>query len=298
MIDYIDEDVGYLLGMIYARGEFQESANLKSFKIELENKSLQAEGINLNFTHETQIIVSLSKIRERISELLEVEIRQDIQDHSIILYAHFTKSTIGWRDLRFLTNYKFTHKEFILPDFFFTLEKPIKEQFLKGFCDVAGYIRKSNNDRNGFHRIYLQIPNRNWILPIQICHLLQVDFKIPVDTIQWGHPNTREPNITDVDISHTGWAREHQIKIYANDFTIGFGFDYKQKILEEFAEFNLKNSKKPAAICYPNKKSKSSIKPKHPCESSDFLPVELQGKHFDGYRAICKTLGCKQRKQK
>lgn len=75
MIDYIDEDVAYLLGMIFARGKFIETASLKSFEIELENTSLIVESLTSTYKHKSEIIISLSKIRERISELLEVDLR-------------------------------------------------------------------------------------------------------------------------------------------------------------------------------------------------------------------------------
>lgn len=296
MIDYIDEDVAYLLGMIYARGEFQDTATRKSFNITLENTSIEAEGIRSTTTHKVGKMMSLPKILERVSDILETDLRHKDHENSLILYANFTRSSIGWRDLRFLTNYKYSHREFCLPDFFFDLEIPIKEQFLKGFCDIAGYVRKSNADRSGFHRIYLQISNKNWILPTQICKLLQVDFGIPVQSLQWGHPNTREPHRIKVKPSSSTWAKEHQIRIYADEFGIGFGFDYKQKILEELARYNISAGKRKSQLCYPNKKTKTSRKPKHPGESSDLLPNELRGRHFNSYRSICKALGCCQRK--
>jgi hypothetical protein len=296
MIDYIDEDVAYLLGMIFARGKFIEKDSLKSFEIELENTSLFAYGIDSVYKHKTEIIVSLSKIRERISELLEVELRQRETKNSIILFAHFTKATMGWRNLRMLTNNKSNHNEFIIPDYFFENDLTIKEQFLKGFCDIAGFIRKSNVDQSGYHRVYFQIPNPNWKLPIQICRLLQVDFNIPVQSIQWGHPNTREPHKTEVKSTVTSWAKEHQIRVYADDFTIGFGFEYKQKILEEFAAYNIGKKRPKSHLCYPTKKTRGPKKPQHPCEKSTLLPEIIRGKHFNGFRGICKRIGCIQHK--
>jgi len=296
MIDYIDEDVAYLLGMIFARGRFSEDGRLKTLEIEIEYKNLEAEGLKTVFNQKDQLILSVSKIRDRINELLDVDIRMDARENAILLYAHFTKNSMAWRNLRLVTDAKSSFHEFLLPDYFFDNSKEIKREFLKGFCDLAGYVRKSNVDQIGMHRIYIQIVNKNWQLPIQICKIFQKDFGIPVETLTWGHPNIREPNRVEVPSTYSGWAREHQLKIYANDFSIGFGFEYKQRILEEFSAFNIEKGKKKTKLCYPNKRSRSTRKPKHPCEASELLPVEIRGKHFNGFRSICKGLGCPQRK--
>ena len=295
MIDYIDEDVAYLLGMIFARGRFSEDGRVKILEIETEYKNLQAEGVKISFNQKDQIILSVTKIRDRVNELLDVDIRMEPSENSILLYAHFTKNSIAWRNLRMITAHKASSHEFLLPDYFFENTKDIKREFLKGFCDLAGYIRKSNADQVGMHRIYLQVANKNWFLPIQVCRLLQTDFGIPVETLTWGHPNIREPNKTNVKPTYSGWAREHQIKIYADDFGIGFGFEYKQRILEEFSAFNIRRGKKKGCLCYPRKKSRATRKPKHPCEDSKLLPFQIRGTHFKGFREICRVLGCKQR---
>jgi hypothetical protein len=294
MIDYIDEDVAYLLGMIYARGRLSEQERIKILEIDIEYKSLEAEGTHTVFNQKNQIILSVNRIRDRINELLEVDIRLDERESSLVLFGHFTKNSMSWRNLRLLTDGKRSFYEFTLPQYFFKNDVSIKKEFLKGFCDLAGYIRKSNVDQAGNHRVYLQIANKNWILPIQICHLLQVDFKIPVQGIQWGHPNIREPHKTKVTAKYSGWAREHQIRIYADEFRMGFGFEYKQKILEELAEDNRSKGKRATALCAVNKKSRGQKKPKHPGEKSQTLPPVIRGKHITGFRQICKAMGCCQ----
>jgi hypothetical protein len=298
MIDYIDEDVAYLLGMIYARGRFSEEARLKTLEIEIEFKSLEAEGLKTIFNQKDQIILSINRIRDRINELLDVDIRTKTSENSILMYAHFTKNSMAWRNLRLLTGGQHSFHEFKLPSYFFQNSRDIKSEFIRGFCDLAGYIRKSNADQAGVHRIYIQISNTNWVLPVQICKILQTDFNIPVQSILWGHPNLREPNRVDVPSTYSGWAREHQIRVYAQNFVIGFGFDYKQKILREFADFNRKIRKRKIALCYPGKKSGSGRKPKHPCQESELLPVQLRGRHFNGFREICKAMGCTQSKRR
>jgi hypothetical protein len=143
------------------------------------------------------------------------------------------------------------------------------------------------------NRVYLELPNRNWKLPIQVCALLQQDLNVPVQLIQWGHPNTREPNQNRAKGST--WAREHQIKIFAEAFLpIGFYVKYKQEILEEFSEHD---KKRPGNInkCNPNPRIRQvRKKPKHIEENNSLLPTRVRGKHFNTYWQICLALGCKQ----
>ena len=165
---------------------------------------------------------------------------------------------------------------------------------LRGYCDLAGSIRKSNNDRSGLHRVYIDIiqSKKNWLVPVQLCSLLQNKMDIEVDHIMWGHPNLKR-----------GW-KEHQIRVYATAFEkkLGFTFDHKQKVLEELAEENAKNpSAKPVKFCIgPDPKRRKPIKkPRDKIEENNsvYLPDHLLGKHFNGYFQICQTCLCKQHKK-
>lgn len=65
-----------------------------------------------------------------------------------------------------------------------------KKEFLRGLSDVTAYIRNSNRDQAGRHRVYIEISNKNWFLPPQICQLSQ-SLNIPTQYIGYGHPNIR-----------------------------------------------------------------------------------------------------------
>ncbi len=41
----------------------------------------------------------------------------------------------------------------------------IQREFIRGFADVAGNIRRSNRDQNGQHRVYIDILNSNIVSP-------------------------------------------------------------------------------------------------------------------------------------
>jgi hypothetical protein len=189
---------------------------------------------------------------------------------------------------------KSSYYEFEVPDQIFESEESIKKEFIRGFADVAGSARWANRNRWGKCRVYLDVLNSplNWHLPIQICYLLQDQLGVPVDVIQWGHPNTRDPSLKEYKNGRKdAWAREHQIKIFADDFEkIGFYMSHKQEILEELAEYNRKKGFDKTKFCKPPKRRKN--KPKHPSENSEKLPPQIRGKHYDSYWQICADMGC------
>ena len=164
------------------------------------------------------------------------------------------------------------------------------KEFIRGFADVSANIRRSNRDINGLHRVYFDILNSNWKLPVQICNLLQEKLKIPVSEIIWGHPNLRDPKAKKLSGEN---FREHQLRVYAHEFIkIGFYIEHKQNILSMLAEEN-KNNKyyREGKFClgYGRKRKKA----KHPQENSSKLPRYIRGKHFDAYWQICAVCGCK-----
>jgi hypothetical protein len=123
---------------------------------------------------------------------------------------------------------------------------------------------------------------------------------IPVNTIDWGHPNTRNGNLKDYNRgAKQVWAREHQLKVYAEYFEkIGFRIIHKNEILKELAEENKNNfPKREPSLCKPPKKR---IKQRnlHPEEMSEKLPLELRRKHCNAYWQICLELGCTQGENK
>ncbi|MDO9576587.1 MAG: hypothetical protein Q7J16_01750, partial [Candidatus Cloacimonadales bacterium] len=134
----------------------------------------------------------------------------------------------------------------------------------------------------------IEISNKNWFLPVQICKLMQ-SLNVPITNLNYGHPNLRDPQALS---KSTSWAKEHQIKIYADDFEkIGFYITHKSEALRELSEYNKANFKNTHKLCegITRRAGKKAI---HPHENHKKLPPELSGKHFDAFREICKCLGC------
>lgn len=294
MIDYLDADVAYLLGLIVARGELTETGGVKRIVIEFPFKNLEAEGIEKKIVQKDQILLSLDSTIQRVQELTELNIKKVSGEQSVNLLMESIKETMFLRNIKSLLRGKTTYYEFSIPiEIIQCDDEIIKKEFIRGYADVAGSARAANRNKWGRHRIYLDVLNRNWRLPVQLCHLLQDHLKVPVDTITYGHPNIRDPNLKEYKAGRRdAWAREHQIKVFTEEFErIGFYMTHKREILQELSDYNKRQNFPKAKFCEPLKPIRERKK-KHPGEKSKLLPAEIRGKHFDSYRQICLALGC------
>ncbi|MEA2063753.1 MAG: hypothetical protein U9P14_08665 [Gemmatimonadota bacterium] len=286
--DYMDADVAYLMGLIIARGTLEPSPQRKLI-LHFPKSNMEATGIELSFDQEISIRLGLDSIRERISELLGTAIKTEINQNSVDLIIDFSSNNMVWRNILLLTKKATSYRHFSIPDIFFNpdLPKDWKTEFIKGYGDSAGNVRKANLYVDGRHRVRLDVLNypTNWELPIQLCHLLQEQIGVPVLNINWGHPNLNRD------------FREHQINIFADAYLkIGFSFEHKQKILEELANWNKEEKPNSKPTECPSHGARYKKKKKNPEEkNAEKLDLRLVGKHFDGYRQICKRLGCKRR---
>ena len=290
--DYIDTDVAYLVGMIIARGSFHQDGDVRRLVIQFPYRldvMTPVPSSQIDSDRETALRLSLDGIRARISELLEVDLRVERKTHEVSLYAVFPRETIGWRDLRFITGGKPNYLEFEVPEIIFDSDSDIQKEFLRGIADTSCEPSYADRDQSQRQRIVIQVQFGNWVLPIQLCKLLQEHLGIPVSNILWGHPNLRAPS------GGSGWTKETRIRIFAEAFApIGFYFEYKQRIFEEMVNFNRERGDPRPRVCNPKTKKLRGRKPRHEDECSERLPDSLRGKHFNSYYKICRALGCKQ----
>jgi hypothetical protein len=290
----MDPDVAYFIGLVTARGEISDRGRVKRISVEFPFRNLEVEGIKKKITQKDKILLSLDHVINRVNELTDVNIRKHESERSVYLIIETLKNTMFLRNIKLLMKGKTTYYEFEIPSQIFESEETVKKEFIRGFADVAGSARWANRNRWGKCRVYLDVLNSplNWSLPTQICYLLQDHLGIPVDVIRWGHPNTRDPSLKEYSKGRReAWAREHQIKIFADDFEkIGFYMSHKQEILEELATYNREKGFDKAKFCNPPKRIRR--KPKHPSEKSKKLPQKIRGKHFDSYWQICADVGC------
>ena len=177
-----------------------------------------------------------------------------------------------------------------------------RKQFVKGFADVTGYIRRSNyafTEPN--YRVYFEIPH-NWELVVDFCNLLK-SIDIPVQAIDWAHPNMRDGKLVKYNQGKPDfWKKEHQVKIWALEYQpIGFVILHKQQALDYFAEAQKKpyimQGKNPADRLhkyYWEITQKKREKPHHPGEDDAFIPARIRGKHYDSWTGIAEELGYKK----
>ena len=194
-----------------------------------------------------------------------------------------------------------THENMRISEEVFGFTKDERIEFIRGFADVTGYIRKSNYFfKEPQYRVYFEIP-QNWALVIDFCNLLK-SVDIPVQNIDWGHPNMRDGNVKKYKEGKTDfWKKEHQVKVWALEFeSVGFGVIHKQEALDYFAHehevFIEKEGDKEKRIkalhrYYWELTGHKKEKPSHPGENDTFIPEEIRGKHFDSWQEIANELG-------
>lgn len=292
----MNNEMAYLLGMITGNGEIQRGTTDTTIVIEIPHKKLETE-----FERDVAIYVkaSITDIRQVLEPLLGTSLL--FTQSTNVSYLSFTKANEDYlmrEILRYIGGATSHENMRILPEVYsFTVDE--RKQFIKGFADVTGYIRRSNYFfHKEMHRVYFEIP-QNWELVTDFCNLLK-SVDIPVQNIDWGHPNMRDGNLKKYNEGKTDfWKKEHQIKVWANEYEpIGFAVIHKNEALEEFAneqilyiEGQQKNISAVTHRYYWELVGKKKTKPTHPGENDVFIPEEIRGKHYDSWKDIACDLG-------
>lgn len=293
----MNNEMAYLLGMITGNGEIQRGPTLTTISIEVPHKKLKTE-----FQSDVGVYVkaSITDIRQILEPLLGTSLNF-IQNPNISILS-FTKPNEDYlirEIMRYIGSASSSDTIRILPEIFdFTMDE--RKQFVRGFADVTGYIRRSNyafTEPN--YRVYFEIPN-NWYLVIDFCNLLK-SIDIPVQNIDWAHPNMRDGNLKKYNQGNKDfWKKEHQVKVWAAEYQgIGFAVLHKQEALDYFAEkqkvyIEIEKKKKISDVIhryYWELTPKVRKKPIHPGENDEFIPEEIRGKHYNSWCEIAKDLG-------
>lgn len=283
--------MAYLLGMILGNGEIQRRNDTTTITVELPHKNLLDDD-----GREVSVYVksSLTDIRNIVEPLIGYSL--PISQTKRATQFSFTMSNSNYimrEILRFIGN-GVHHSTMTMNDELFNITTDEKKELLRGIADVTAYIRKSNiaYGQKGSHRVYIEIPS-NWQMVIDIANMLK-DLDIPIQTIDFGHPNFRDSNLEKYNEGKKYyWKKEHQIKIYANEFLpIGFNIVHKQKALIKYAEelLNYLNKNKTHRF-YWEKTVRRKAKPIHPMENDDSLPLKIRGKHYESWTDLAKDLG-------
>ena len=287
----MNNEMAYLIGMILGNGEIQQGTTETIVTIEIPHKNLKTEK-----DQDVQIYVqaSLIDIDRIIRPLLGADISYSQERLSTKLSFRKNNAEYVMRQILHFVGNGSHHAFMEMNDELFNITVDEKKSLLRGFADVTGYIRSTNlaYNQEGHHRVYLEIP-RNWNLLIDIANLLK-SIDIPVQTIDFGHPNFRDPKLVKYNEGNkVFWYKEHQLKIYANEFVkIGFNIKHKQEMLETLSEEILQvMSPEQTHKFYWETPERTRVKPIHPEENSNLLPRELRGKHYNSWRKLAEDLG-------
>lgn len=292
-------EMAYLLGLVCGNGEIKRGHSETNVSIEIPHKKLETERNN---DVRVYVKASIADIRTILEPLIGAGILFTPEaNRSIISFTKPNTEYLMREVLRFIGNAS-SHENIRVNSEVFNFTRDQKIYFLRGFADVTGYIRRSNYFFDKYrHRVYLEVPH-NWELVVDICNLLK-DIDIPVQAIDWAHPNMRDGNLRKYNEGyHDFWKKEHQIKIWANEFVpIGFAVIHKKEALDEFArelmsgiEDNGKDVSSYTHRYYWDGRETNRSKPSHPGEHDTFIPTSIRGKHYDSWKDIAKDLGYKK----
>ncbi|WP_270642992.1 hypothetical protein [Limosilactobacillus mucosae] len=283
----------YLLGMVIGNGEIQKTSQQTIITIDIPYKNLRTDD---DQDVQTYVKASLFDLLPIITSVVGNPINTTSGKHStkISFTRDNTHPFIKLTDKYIASGTK--QQNIKLSGKIFDLPRDCQRSLLRGIADVTAYIRKSNmayGAKNN-HRVYIEIP-QNWSLVIDIANLLK-SVDVPIQTIDFGHPNFRDGQVKKYNEGkHNFWKKEHQIKIWANEFlTIGFNISHKEHALEKYATLLLNDSKlkkEKTHQFYWEKRIVRRSKPIHPCENDLSIPERVRGRHYESWTDLAKDLG-------
>lgn len=295
----MNAEMAYLLGMITGNGEIQRGQTETTISIDIPHKKLETE-----FQNDVGIYVraSITDIRQVLEPLMGTALNfAQNANVSLLSFRKPNEDYLMREVMRYIGGATSSDNIRISPEVFsFTFDE--RKQFVKGFADVTGYIRRSNyafSEPN--YRVYFEIP-KNWELVVDFCNLLK-SIDIPVQAIDWAHPNMRDGNLKKYEQGKPDfWKKEHQVKVWALEYQpVGFVVLHKQQALDHFAEEQRRPyaaaGKDPAVRLhryYWETTQRRKKKPSHPGENDEFIPGAIRGKHYDSWTEIAKDLGYRE----
>lgn len=296
----MNNEMAYLLGMISGNGEIQRGPTATSISIDIPHKKMETE-----FQKDVGLYVkaSITDIRSILEPLLGISLTFTQSPKVSLLSFRKPNDDYLMREImRYIGHATSSDNVRISSEVFsFTMDE--RKQFVKGFADVTGYIRRSNyafTEPN--YRVYFEIPH-NWELVADFANLLK-SIDIPVQNIDWAHPNMRDGYLKKYNEGYPDfWKKEHQVKVWAVEYQhLGFSVIHKQEALDYFAnkqrvfieEVRCKSMADVTHRYYWEMVSRKKIKPHHPGEADAFLPPIIRGKHYNRWVDIAEELGYKK----
>ena len=311
-------ELAYLIGMIAGKGQIIRHHNDTDVIIEIPHKNLTIEGMDAKLS----VKASLDDIRNHVESLIGTRLQSTQTANKTILRFSKNNEDFLIREINRHFSRLRSWKDFRIPQDIFDSPNDIKNVFMIGLADVTAHIRRSNLafGISFNHRAYIEFPV-NWYMVVDIGNLLY-DLGVPIHTIDWGHPNMRDPQMQKYNEGKKEfWAKEHQIKIFADEFErVGFRIEHKMRALKKLADINRdewdkdvskkiskakteeQKEKRRARLgridishhkFYWETKTVNKPKPCHPMESSDRIPSAIRGQPFNAWKELCEAFGYK-----
>lgn len=288
--------MAYLLGMIIGNGEIQRNNSTTKILINIPHKNEKTDDGN---DVKVYVKASIADIKSALEQTIGTTLNHTQNDRVSTIYFEKQNSDYLITEIMRMCQNERTFETMRVPQYFYTAPHDEILYFLRGFCDVTAYIRKSNCYIDGItHRVYIEIMH-NWYVVADICNLLKI-LDIPVHTIDWSHPNMRDGKLLKYNEGKPNfWKKEHQIKITANEFLpIGFTVIHKNNALNQYANemtrYYASSGKNIADIThkyYWEKRKIRKTRERHPSENDTSIPAEIRGKHYDCWQDIAKDIG-------
>lgn len=290
----VNAEMSYLLGSIFAKGNIFRSHETTKVTIELPHKSLRINGKD----PQLYVNASLHRIQQRIQPVIGGmwQVSETKYFHTIT----FSKGSKEWviQTINYYVGNFSSYKDFRIHPEIFQWEERFRIEFLRGFADFTGHVRSSDRafrtkNEPGGHRVYIEIPE-NWFLVSDVCNLL-ASLDIPVQQIDWAHPNFRDPHLKKYNEGYRYfWKKEHQIKIYDEEFIrIGFYILHKDENLKKLSEENIDSdggNHKHHKFYWEHTIIRKN-RPIHPMENDQSIPAQIRGKHFSSWTEVAKDIG-------
>lgn len=317
----INSNEAYLLGLLYGKGTIDPinaDEVILNFRVKFRrptDHSLRSDNVHTTILGRDYIESLKSKLSNDFSIIINL-LRDTWNIHSVIdLPNSYSVDDWGMKEI-VVTTEKINNRDKRLCGLFnvdkldncallkfpFHLnieeDKALSLSFVQGICDSCSLIpneASSSFGGTGETRIQLEPSQERWELPVGLCLIFQVGLKIPVNNINWGHPQIR----------HSWKHQNHQFRVSLKNIPPKielYRLNYKR---EEYKELYIRQNvqyEKGDLCPYSKRVSKDEVIKLHRSKNddlnSDLLDSRLKGISVDAPQkksiTICRLLGCKQ----
>ena len=317
----INSNEAYLLGLLYGKGSIDpvdESNVILKFRVKFRrptDASLRSDNVH-TMTLDRDYVESLkSKLSNDFSVIINL-LRDTWEINSTIDLPNSYKSDDwGMKEIivtsekisnenanlcRLFRVDKLDNNALLFFPFHLNIEKNVglSLAFVQGICDSCSLIPNEASNSfggSGDTRIQLEPSQERWELPIGLCLLFQKGLGIPVNNINWGHPQIR----------HSWKHQNHQFRVSLKNIPLNielYRLNYKRE--EYRALYKRQNVQyEQGKLCPYSKKVRRGeiiklFKSVNSDLNSSLLHEKLRGISINVPNkksiSICKLLGCKQ----